>query len=63
MNILNVGDRFRVPNVTPGHDNHKANDVFTVLQVTTCPKYGHTSYRVATAFGGQWWPHARVVKV
>ncbi len=63
MEILKVGDRFKVPEVTLGHDNHKATDVFAVLQVTTCPKYNHTSYRVAMEGAGQWWPHTRAVKV
>ena len=63
MNILKVGDRFKVPQVNRGHDNHKETAVFTVLQVITCPKYGHTSYRVDKEGPGQWWPHSRVRKV
>jgi hypothetical protein len=63
MDILKVGDRFKVPHVTLGHDRHKANDVFTVVQVITCPKYTHTSYRIRPAGLNEWWPHTRVVKV
>jgi hypothetical protein len=63
MNILKVGDRFKVPHVTLGHDRHKAPDVFTVLQVVTCPKYNRTSYRVLSSGAGEWWPHTRAVKV
>lgn len=63
MNLLKVGDTFKVPQVTLGHDSHKATDTFKVLQVITCPKYNHTSYRVAMEGAGQWWPHTRTVKV
>ena len=63
MTILKLGERFKVPLVVLGHDRHKASDVFEVLQVITCPKYGHVSYRVATEGPGQWWPCTRVVKV
>ena len=62
--MLKVGDRFRVPKVTPGHDNHKETDVFTVSRVIVCPKYDHVSYKGKDVYGrNEWWPHTRVVKV
>lgn len=56
---LKAGDLVRIPHVTPGHDRHKATDVFKVKSV-------HHGDRLPTALlegSPSLWPLTRLRKI